>query len=68
MAEVMLQYKISLLRCGKKIKDLAQELGMSYSQVSRIINGFDNPPIMFDNKVSKILKKWEPLNEGKNDK
>jgi transcriptional regulator with XRE-family HTH domain len=59
MAEVMTGYKIELLKRGKKLKDLVRELQMSYSQVSRIMNGFDNPPAAFDRRVKDVLKHWD---------
>ena len=62
MGDVMVHYKLEILKRRKKIKNLVDELGLSYSRVSRIINGYDNPPANFDKSVQNILKKWDEEN------
>ena len=60
MPETLVGYKMELIRRQKKIKDLAREMpDLSYSQVSRILNGFDYEPIWFNRRVNEILKKWD---------
>lgn len=62
MPEPMKHIKIELVKRGKKIKDLVNSLGMNYSHVSRILNGFENKPINFDKRVAAVFKEWDEKN------
>jgi hypothetical protein len=59
MAEVLITYKLELVKRQKKVKDLANDLQKPYSTVSRILNGFDIVPAWFDSAVKKIFCEWD---------
>ena len=48
-----------LTRRDKKCLDLANEIGMTYNKVNRILGGYDNKPSGFDFAVMKAIKKWD---------
>jgi transcriptional regulator with XRE-family HTH domain len=51
--------KIALVERNKTIKALANSLGMSYSRISLILNGFTQVPRDFERNVTDALALWD---------
>lgn len=62
MPAILTNYKVELAKRGRKIRDLAETLGMPYNKISRVLNGYDSPAIDFDKNVLAVLKKWDSEN------
>lgn len=60
--QVMTNYKAELAKRGKKIRDLAQGIGMEYDRLVRIMNGYRTPEPNFDMLVVKKLAEWDAVN------
>ena len=52
--------KARTMAVGKRLKDVAVDLGYPYNKFIRIINEFQNAPDGFSDKVEAVLKKWDP--------
>jgi hypothetical protein len=51
--------KMAVYIRGKKIKDLSSCLGLSYSVVSGVINGYQKIPMDFYSNVENVITKWD---------
>ncbi len=52
--------KARTMAVGKRLKDVAVDLGYPYGKFIRIINEFQKAPDGFDEEVEAVLKKWDP--------
>jgi len=59
MRDVLVDYKLELVKRRRRIRDLSVELGMSYCKTSRILNGYDNVPVDFDRRVQGVFARWD---------
>ena len=57
------QLKTVLIEHRKTRKDLAKELGLSYSTLAAYLGGFNYAPIDFSTKLNKIIAQWKTLKE-----
>jgi len=55
----MTDIKLEVYKRNKKLKDLSEALSMSYSMLSRVLNGFQSPKVNFKFLVRKVLKNWD---------
>ena len=59
LMDVLHDIKMQVWRWQKKLKSLAEELSISYSQLIRIVNGFSSIPVDFYKRVTKVLERWD---------
>ena len=54
-----LDIKSDVLLRGRRLRDLAAELGMPYDPLIRIVNGYNASPVNFDRNVRAVLDAWD---------
>lgn len=59
MPAVLTSYKVELAKRGRKIRDLAEAMNLPYNKVSRVLNGYDIPPIDFDKRTIGVFEQWD---------
>ena len=52
-------YKAEVVKRGRRIRHLSEELGIPYNRLSRILNGYDSPPTGFAMDFIKVINKWD---------
>ncbi len=61
MAQLYVKSGVALR--GRKGVDMSRELGISYQQYFRIVNGYTYPPPNFNKRVSEIFESWDRLDK-----
>jgi len=66
MRSQQLWIKAECVLRARRLCDLSDELGISYSRLTRIVGGFVNMPPGFETDVQRVFGRWdEPArNEG----
>ncbi len=57
--------KLRTWAMGKKLKELAEAVDISYPRFIQIINGLAKKPLELDSKVEAVLKGWESKSKQK---